>query len=602
MKNFIKIFVAILFSVNVFGQGATVNDLLTKNPKLKTFSIGGSVKATDNKEIIFDTLAKAINTYNIRYCVSKAELIAFKDSKIAYHDGSQWSLKNGNIVSNGGSFSGTEIRVNSNYYWERKTEFITPEMFGAKGDNINDDTQAFQNCINYQKFSQKNIFCKKGIYKINTSLIKAQSFQGLNIQGQEGETVFNFSGIASGLPCLKIVGGSGQLCKSEVFGITFMGNSNSIAVEISGQCGQNIKKCIFKNSKFGVQFHNEDTGSFTEYNFIDNCTFLESCLTPVKYKKTLGTTSFNGSGITNRTTIASNTSNPIVIIGDGCNVYNSVMDFQLWISQTVTIFKNENTDYLKPTFLGNITIEIFGTNIVTMATGAYPTYFSGNFSSLNDYIEYGKLIKCDFSQTLVNGNVATKNAKWSGLFNLSTGDNLLNAPLSGTTLDAYLHISAPNYDYRYKLIVENSGFALPPSIKKITNSLSFNASGYGEPQISCDVNGKLVISNINFPSTGVKCFLTLNQNNDEYFGGGQHFSGTSTNVITSGIGTKYPMSDIDKNDFNVLVIPEVKISNPYSTITANATTPIPKGGAGTIVFSGSEFFGWNGTVWKQLSN
>jgi hypothetical protein len=45
-----------------------------------------------------------------------------------------------------------------------------------------------------------------------------------------------------------------------------------------------------------------------------------------------------------------------------------------------------------------------------------------------------------------------------------------------------------------------------------------------------------------------------------------------------------------------------KIGNPYGTITNGATTPVPNGGAGTMVFSGTNFFGWNGTSWKQLDN
>lgn len=48
----------------------------------------------------------------------------------------------------------------------------------------------------------------------------------------------------------------------------------------------------------------------------------------------------------------------------------------------------------------------------------------------------------------------------------------------------------------------------------------------------------------------------------------------------------------------------VKISTAYSssTISANATAPTPTGGAGTIVFQNSHFFGWNGSMWKQLDN
>jgi len=47
----------------------------------------------------------------------------------------------------------------------------------------------------------------------------------------------------------------------------------------------------------------------------------------------------------------------------------------------------------------------------------------------------------------------------------------------------------------------------------------------------------------------------------------------------------------------------IKIANNgYTGITNNAPSPIPAGGAGTIVFTETHFFGWNGSVWKQLDN
>jgi hypothetical protein len=38
------------------------------------------------------------------------------------------------------------------------------------------------------------------------------------------------------------------------------------------------------------------------------------------------------------------------------------------------------------------------------------------------------------------------------------------------------------------------------------------------------------------------------------------------------------------------------------TITDGATTPVPAGGAGVITYQSGGFYGWNGTVWKQLNN
>ena len=47
----------------------------------------------------------------------------------------------------------------------------------------------------------------------------------------------------------------------------------------------------------------------------------------------------------------------------------------------------------------------------------------------------------------------------------------------------------------------------------------------------------------------------------------------------------------------------IKIADAgYAIPVAGLPAPVPAGGAGTIVFATGHFYGWNGTVWKQLDN
>ncbi len=88
------------------------------------------------------------------------------------------------------------------------------------------------------------------------------------------------------------------------------------------------------------------------------------------------------------------------------------------------------------------------------------------------------------------------------------------------------------------------------------------------------------------------------------FGNGT-YSTTSGNPSTGatvngkiGIGTNDPLETLDVNG-------SVKISSGgYTNLTNGDVTPVPTGGAGTIVFDtvNLHFFGWNGTTWKQLDN
>ncbi len=61
-----------------------------------------------------------------------------------------------------------------------------------------------------------------------------------------------------------------------------------------------------------------------------------------------------------------------------------------------------------------------------------------------------------------------------------------------------------------------------------------------------------------------------------------------------GIGTTTPGERLEING-------AIKVdSGGYTGITDGATTPVPSGGAGTIIFLDTHFFGWNGSSWKQL--
>ncbi|UEG51111.1 hypothetical protein LK994_06445 [Ferruginibacter lapsinanis] len=72
--------------------------------------------------------------------------------------------------------------------------------------------------------------------------------------------------------------------------------------------------------------------------------------------------------------------------------------------------------------------------------------------------------------------------------------------------------------------------------------------------------------------------------------------GTGADAVNVGIGIIAPVEKMDING-------AVRINSAqYTNVVHNATTPVPSGGAGTIVYYDTHFFGWNGTVWKQLDN
>jgi len=72
--------------------------------------------------------------------------------------------------------------------------------------------------------------------------------------------------------------------------------------------------------------------------------------------------------------------------------------------------------------------------------------------------------------------------------------------------------------------------------------------------------------------------------------------GTGASAVNVGIGTPSPSEKLFVNG-------AVKISNAnYTGISNNSSSPVPAGGAGTIIFYETHFYGWNGAAWKQLDN
>jgi hypothetical protein len=74
---------------------------------------------------------------------SKTALVGFAGTEARF-DGSDWEKKSGNVASNGGSYAGTIVNVSSSFYWKRKTDYVTPQMFGATADGVTDDRASFR--------------------------------------------------------------------------------------------------------------------------------------------------------------------------------------------------------------------------------------------------------------------------------------------------------------------------------------------------------------------------------------------------------------------------------------------------------------------------
>lgn len=108
----------------------------------------GSVSSTELGYIDGLTANAQAQINNKKQLVTSISDLQALNATIADFDGSTWIKKSGNKTSNGGAAAGTIIRVDGSNYWERKVDYVTPEMFGAVGDSLTDDSDAIIAAIN----------------------------------------------------------------------------------------------------------------------------------------------------------------------------------------------------------------------------------------------------------------------------------------------------------------------------------------------------------------------------------------------------------------------------------------------------------------------
>ena len=96
--------------------------------------------------------------------------------------------------SSAGDDNGVTVVTTGGRRWVRKLEgYVTPQMFGAIGDGVNDDSVAF--IAARTAAAGTKIYAAAGIYKLNSAL---NSSEDLIIEGDGPTTVLDFTGAVSG--------------------------------------------------------------------------------------------------------------------------------------------------------------------------------------------------------------------------------------------------------------------------------------------------------------------------------------------------------------------------------------------------------------------
>ena len=426
--------------------------------------------------------------------------------------------------------------------------YLQAEWFGAVGDGVTNDGPAIQvalnvcmqsNCIPLQLLLKKyytaqTLYAGGSPTSPSAGAVPVHGLSGL-IGGASGPrgTVLTDNGAFSvpGTPILMYRCLPSYDLHTEVRDIAFdsIGSSNAVGICWAGICYARAVNCKFGATSLyeGMRWYNLDVGSYTEYCIAEKCEFFAGCVTTGHFVVSQGNDSFHGSGWDARCLINVNGAGPAVVIDNGADWYNGVFDAQVFGS-AFTLFQNNNStsQLTNISASGRLTLEIGHTGTVTL--GAGPTngswfLFTGDIRSNGANVVPGMLLRC---RSFVHGNTSAPapiGAERTSTQAMTTGANTLATHylMAGCTRKVLLLLNAAGYEYQYELTVcpqAGSGAFITNAIGGAPSPLVAIGS-YGSPTFSATANGQIIVTNANWPSSGVTAYMWEGQMSPGGYGG-----------------------------------------------------------------------------------
>lgn len=163
------------------------------------------------------------------------------------------------------------INVNLFNTLNEKISYIYVEDFGAKGDGVTDDTDAFQNAINYASANNKTICLLNKTYaltgftfKANTSII-SKEYATLQILASNNESFIKFDrGPITNLnysSCLKnvFISCNSNNTSQKIIDVTAMKSPNGTGGGLWHFTFENVRIQTVSNNQIGIYFKADDT-------------------------------------------------------------------------------------------------------------------------------------------------------------------------------------------------------------------------------------------------------------------------------------------------------------------------------------------------------
>lgn len=390
------------------------------------------------------------------------------------------------------------------------------EWWGAKRDgdgagNGTNDYAAWQACLRAAiDAGGVNVRPLPGWYRIDTGLagvgIAAGNIYSPSIIGPDFDKCgFDFTHITAGgkLFQFKSPISGHTINKTVLSGVRLLGNGGTcVAVEFNGIIGAHCAEVSFGRVSVGVQWHNEASGSFSEYCEVQHCYFGTDVARIGSYLVTAGDDSFHGSGFARRNIVSRpRDALAAIVIGAGAKCYNAPIDLQLFTTLgSSTLISNLST---KPqTFHGCISYEAAASTL-TLASGNQVLY-TGQLIGTAENVNSGTLLRCRAAFIGTDESTMAVGAQKIYSKAITTGTNILASDFPGQARYIHVEFNARGYRYSYiYLVTPVTGGGARTEIQAAENT---NKAGYGAPTFSVNASGQLVATNGSWPASGVTAF------------------------------------------------------------------------------------------------
>lgn len=276
-------------------------------------------------------------------------------------------------------------------------KYITPQMFGAKGDfnetskTGTDDTQAFILAIaaaiaaGYQE-----VYVPAGNYLITDELnlggVGYSGNMGVRLNGADWiSTILYFKTTVQNKPCVSSVGASGIHTSKGLSNITIKAHpdtvGNGYALQLKGTCFFMCENFLFMNCAVGIHLYNaSSSGIFTEFNKFRFGRIHYNRIANILFEVNGGDNSFHGNDFIGIQNQVYSTAAGVKTLGttSPCYLYNQNWQMNFFGGTNCYAFDltNCNTDNL----WGNLTHE---SALICRTNDASSVFeFKGNFSGI----------------------------------------------------------------------------------------------------------------------------------------------------------------------------------------------------------------------------